>query len=94
MVEPIPHPDHIKIDLRTGKVRIVGPMTKEEKEKLDDQRRKLPDLPANIDDLREAMVHETDPDEIAELECHIRTGEELYDRVSTALDVVDKSPPR
>ena len=28
---PLPHPDHIEIDLRAGTARIVGPMTKEEK---------------------------------------------------------------
>ncbi len=29
--EPLPHPDHIKLDLRAGTARIVGPSTKEEK---------------------------------------------------------------
>lgn len=29
--EPVPHPDHIQIDLATGQVRITGPFTKEEK---------------------------------------------------------------
>ena len=33
--EPIPHPNHIKIDLSTGQVRITGPFTREEKEKWD-----------------------------------------------------------
>jgi hypothetical protein len=33
--EPFPHPDHIKIDLSTGKVRTTGPFTKEEKVKWD-----------------------------------------------------------
>ena len=27
----MPHPDHIKLDLRAGTARIVGPSTKEEK---------------------------------------------------------------
>lgn len=31
--EPIPHPDHITVDLDTGLVRITGPMTEEEKER-------------------------------------------------------------
>ncbi|WP_171213043.1 DUF5681 domain-containing protein, partial [Ruegeria sp. HKCCA5839] len=88
--EPIPHPDHIKIDFRTGEVRIVGPMTKEEKKELDYWREKLPDLRANVDHLREVLVHETDPDEIADLVGHIRTGEELYERISTALAVVEQ----
>ena len=33
--EPVPHPDHIKIDMATGQVRITGPFTKEEKERWD-----------------------------------------------------------
>jgi hypothetical protein len=33
--EPIPHPDDIKIDFQTGEVRVVGPMTKEEKDLFD-----------------------------------------------------------
>jgi len=33
--EPVPHPDHIEIDLRRGTVRITGPMTDKEKEHWD-----------------------------------------------------------
>ncbi len=29
--DPLPHPDHVIIDMKTGTVRITGPMTKEEK---------------------------------------------------------------
>jgi len=29
--DPLPHPDHIEIDMRTGQVKINGPMTREEK---------------------------------------------------------------
>lgn len=32
---PLPHPDHIKLDPRTGTVRITGPMTEEEKKEWD-----------------------------------------------------------
>ena len=33
--EPIPHPDHTKIDIVTGQIQITGPFTKEEKERWD-----------------------------------------------------------
>jgi hypothetical protein len=33
--DPIPHPDDIVIDPRTGRVEIRGPMTKEEKQEFD-----------------------------------------------------------
>ena len=29
--QPLPHPDHIELNLRAGTARIVGPLTKEEK---------------------------------------------------------------
>ena len=33
--EPLPHPDHVIINVRTNEVRITGPATKEEKEQWD-----------------------------------------------------------
>ena len=33
--EPLPHPDHVKIDMNTGEARVEGPWTKEEKAELD-----------------------------------------------------------
>jgi hypothetical protein len=33
--DPVPHPDHVIIDMQTGSVRITGPMTKEEKAVMD-----------------------------------------------------------
>ena len=37
--EPIPHPDHIKIDVRNWTIKIHGPMTKEEAAELETWRR-------------------------------------------------------
>jgi len=36
--DPIPHPDDIVIDMQTGRVRIIGPMTREEKVQWDQWR--------------------------------------------------------
>ena len=33
--DPVPHPDHVRIDLNTGEARVDGPWTKEEKAELD-----------------------------------------------------------
>jgi hypothetical protein len=41
--EPVPHPDHIKIDLSTGQVVITGPFTKEEKVKWDKLKKRKAD---------------------------------------------------
>jgi len=34
--EPLPHPDHVLIDMHTGEVRIVGPVTTEQKKTWDE----------------------------------------------------------
>lgn len=34
--EPLPHPDHVLIDMQTGEVRVVGPMTPEQKKAWDE----------------------------------------------------------
>lgn len=36
--DPLPQPDHISVDIRTGQVRSLGPWTKEEKVKWDNLR--------------------------------------------------------
>ncbi len=33
--EPLPHPDHVIIDMHAGTAKIIGPVTKDEKAKLD-----------------------------------------------------------
>lgn len=45
---PIPHPDHLVINLKTAQVEIRGPMTKEEKVKWDRARQLRKDLVAEI----------------------------------------------
>jgi len=45
---PIPHPDHIVINMKTGSVELRGPMTKEEKIKWDRARQLRKDLIAEI----------------------------------------------
>ena len=46
--EPVPHPDHIKIDLSTGQVLITGPFTPEEKVKWDKLKQMRDDAYATI----------------------------------------------
>lgn len=50
--DPLPHPDHVIIDLRANTARIVGPITKEEKAKYDlwTERRRIMKL--ECDELR------------------------------------------
>jgi hypothetical protein len=49
--EPVPHPDDVHIDLRTGEVHITGPMTREEKVELDRWYDRVEELDSNIERL-------------------------------------------
>jgi hypothetical protein len=43
--DPLPHPDHVIIDMRQGIARIVGPSTKEEKTEWDMWVARKPEVP-------------------------------------------------
>lgn len=58
--EPLPHPDHVIIDLDAGTARIVGPATKEEKAKLDDLLERQQDFEEELAELREELVKTKD----------------------------------
>jgi Family of unknown function (DUF5681) len=47
--EPVPHPDDVHIDVRTGEVTIVGPWTKEEKAELDSWYDRVEELDCNVE---------------------------------------------
>ena len=72
---PLPHPDHVLIDIREGTARISGPATPEEKVEYDRilrQKASLVELLANV---RERLEDETDPEEIAILQGLLKTAE-------------------
>lgn len=50
--EPLPHPDDIVIDMKTGEAQVFGPMTKEEKVIWDRLRERLDDSNDEIAELR------------------------------------------
>ncbi len=49
--KPLPHPDHIKIDMRDGSVRITGPMTREGEAVFDEFRAKKAEFQAEITEI-------------------------------------------
>jgi hypothetical protein len=55
--EPLPHPDHIVIDMNTGVVRIKGPLTKEEKVFWDELRARKSECNKTIQEL-ETLLQE------------------------------------
>lgn len=59
--DPLPHPDHVVINYRTGQVQIKGPMTKEERAELDLWIRRKADFEAEMTELKEQLAEEADP---------------------------------
>ncbi len=57
---PLPHPDHIDVDLATGRVEIVGPTTIEEKERWDEAAQNLSKTFEEIDNLEKAIAETPD----------------------------------
>lgn len=58
---PMPHPDQVKIDMRTGTAWIQGPCTKEEVEQLELWTRRRQDWVDEVEGLGELLETETDP---------------------------------
>ncbi len=58
--EPLPHPDHIVFDNRTGMVRISGPSTREEKAEWDHWQNRKDDFEAELNELRQMLGEEVD----------------------------------
>lgn len=73
---PLPHPDHVVIDVRNGTVRMIGPATKEEKAEWDAILAEKAVLEDCVAQLRQANETETDPEEIEDNLRYIAIGEE------------------
>ena len=58
--EPLPHPDHVVVNMRTGDVRIKGPSTKEEKATYDMLAKGKIEFQAEIDELEQLLRDEPD----------------------------------
>lgn len=57
---PLPHPDHVIVDMKTGGVRITGPMTKEEKPYWDMLRARYEDNEMAIGELEKILEDQPD----------------------------------
>lgn len=58
--DPLPHPDHVVINYRTGEVEIKGPMTKEEKARHDMFAKAKVEFQAELDELEQLLRDEPD----------------------------------
>jgi hypothetical protein len=82
---PLPHPDHVVIDIRAGTARIAGPATKEEKAMYDQVAQEKASLQRNLALLRRRLRRETDPEEREDIERHLRIGEEALEKIRKAV---------
>ena len=90
--EPLPHPDHVKVDFRQGTVRFVGPMTREEKAEWDLWIARKADFQADLVELQEMLASESDPDIRVFLEddlAHTRTIIDIIERAVTGKTLRD-----
>lgn len=83
--EPIPHPDHIVVDMQTGLVHIKGPFTKEEKASFDNLREQKSWFLEVIADLRGDLEMETDPATRKIIKDDLEHSEEMVAIISRAI---------
>ncbi len=58
--DPLPHPDHVIIDVRNGTARIAGPTTKEEKVEWDKWQARRREFEEELEETEAMLVTETD----------------------------------
>jgi hypothetical protein len=58
--DPLPHPDDIEIDMRSGEVRVIGPWTKEEKATWDRLRKRKAECDRGIAELEQLIADDPD----------------------------------
>jgi hypothetical protein len=79
--DPLPHPDDVVINVRTGKVTIIGPMNREEKELWAAARELKVDLRKTIANAERKLKRTTNPAERQKLGEVIAENNRLVDRI-------------
>lgn len=77
--EPLPHPDHINVDLRTGEVRIVGPATKEEKAEYDRFKKMQTDYREELEELQQQLIDDPESEHSDLIEKDIAYSERVLE---------------
>ncbi|CAN0582926.1 unnamed protein product, partial [Ectocarpus sp. 12 AP-2014] len=84
---PLPHPDHVVVDVRSGTVKIAGPATKEEKAEWDAIISEKAVLEDSVAQLTVANETETDPAEIEDNLRYIAVGKEKLKMINRLMPV-------
>jgi hypothetical protein len=83
--DPLPHPDHVVVNMRTGDVRITGPATKEEKAQLDMFAKAKVEFQAELDELEQLLRTEPEYPYRAQVLADIEHNKKLLDIIRRAL---------
>ncbi len=83
--EPIPHPDDIEIDMRTGQILIKGPMTREEKDRLDRLRNRKADFELQLAEFRQELIDDPDHEYRRFIEDEIAHSERILGIIRRAI---------
>ena len=83
--DPLPHPDHIKVNVQQGTIEVNGPWTEDEKVFEDHWRNHKRMISLVLADLYPLLDKITDPDERAEVQRHTATNEKLLARLERDL---------
>ncbi|MCA8881918.1 MAG: hypothetical protein KDA73_18630 [Rhodobacteraceae bacterium] len=82
---PLPHPDHIIIDMNAGTARVIGPMTREQKATYDQLLERKAEAEVEAEELTAILATEKDPRMRAFIEddlAHTRKILEMFDRMA------------
>ena len=83
--EPLPHPDHVVIDMRNGTVSIKGPMTREEKAEFDQWAARKTELERELAELKQMLIDEPDYPYRKFVEDDIQHTSKIIDLISRAI---------
>lgn len=83
--EPLPHPDHVVIDMNRGTARFVGPATKEEKAEYDMWAARKAEFEAELDELRLELADDPDHPHREIIESEIVSTEKVLAIIARAL---------
>lgn len=83
--EPVPHPDHVIVDLRRGEVRVVGPMTDQEKVVWDRMHQAREDSHEEIRFAKEQLATDLSPKMREIMEGDIRHAERMLEIVERGI---------
>ena len=83
--EPLPHPDHIIIDMKTGTAHVRGPFTPEEKKTWDELRARKAECLDNMMEIRKLLKKPKNADIVKGLEEDLRFEQDLYLKLSEVI---------